>query len=204
MDQTSLGQALADGAVDLAVGSFPRLPATLIQRRLFDRHFVAVVSRTHALASQRLGVRRFAETPQLVVHGNSGVQDTITELLAAQQLQRAELLELPSYLMVRNLDGLGPSIRSSIRLRDLWIVLPSVCFAVCYPFLSRYDSKGGGKRFRIVWCAGCLLFIAARGPGLISLDALVAKWTRRQVSATDPDASGGASLGQSTVHSRGL
>lgn len=52
--------------------------------------------------------------------------------------------------------------------------------------------------------AACLLFIAARGPGLISLDALVAKWTRRQVSATDPDASGGASLGQSTVHSRGL
>ena len=58
------------------------------------------------------------------------------------------VMPLPSYLMVRNLDGLGPSIRSSIRLRDLWIVLPSVCFAVCYPFLSRYDSKGGGKRFR--------------------------------------------------------
>lgn len=71
------------------------------------------------------------------------------------------VMPLPSYLMVRNLDGLGPSIRSSIRLRDLWIVLPSVCFAVCYPFLSRYDSKGGGKRFRIVWCTGCLLFIAA-------------------------------------------
>ena len=71
------------------------------------------------------------------------------------------VMPLPSYLMVRNLDGLGPSIRSSIRLRDLWIVLPSVCFAVCHPFLSRYDSKGGGKRFRIVWCAGCLLFIAA-------------------------------------------
>ena len=71
------------------------------------------------------------------------------------------VMPLPSYLMVRNLDGLGPSIRSSIRFRDLWIVLPSVCFAVCYPFLSRYDSKGGGKRFRIVWCAGCLLFIAA-------------------------------------------
>ena len=71
------------------------------------------------------------------------------------------VMPLPSYLMVRNLDGLGPSIRSSIRLRDLWLVLPSVCFAVCHPFLSRYDSKGGGKRFRIVWCAGCLLFIAA-------------------------------------------
>lgn len=55
------------------------------------------------------------------------------------------VMPLPSYLMVRNLDGLGPSIRSSIRLRDLWIVLPSVCFAVCYPFLSRYDSKGGGE-----------------------------------------------------------
>lgn len=55
------------------------------------------------------------------------------------------VMPLPSYLMVRNLDGLGPSIRSSIRLRDLWIVLSSVCFAVCYPFLSRYDSKGGGS-----------------------------------------------------------
>ncbi len=95
-----LGAALADGAVDMAIGSFPRLPATLIQRRLFDRHYVALVSREHRLAGQRLSLRRFAETPQLVVHGNSGVQDVISELLAAQQLQRQDLLELPSYLMV--------------------------------------------------------------------------------------------------------
>ncbi|MBS0501736.1 MAG: LysR family transcriptional regulator [Ottowia sp.] len=107
MDPASLGQALADGAVDLAVGSFPRLPPTLIQRRLYDRHYVAVVSRTHTLAGRRLSLRRFADTPQLVVHGNSGVQDMITELLAAQQLQRRELLELPSYLMVPPLLALG-------------------------------------------------------------------------------------------------
>jgi len=100
LDQPSLGAALADGAVDMAIGSFPRLPATLIQRRLFDRHYVALVSREHRLAGQRLSLRRFAETPQLVVHGNSGVQDVISELLAAQQLQRQDLLELPSYLMV--------------------------------------------------------------------------------------------------------
>jgi DNA-binding transcriptional LysR family regulator len=42
-----------------------------------------------------------------MVHGNSGVQDMITELLAAQQLQRRELLELPSYLMVPPLLALG-------------------------------------------------------------------------------------------------
>ena len=98
--RAQIEEALADGAVDMAIGSFPRLPATLIQRRLFDRHYVALVSREHRLAGQRLSLRRFAETPQLVVHGNSGVQDVISELLAAQQLQRQDLLELPSYLMV--------------------------------------------------------------------------------------------------------
>lgn len=107
LDQPSLDTALADGAVDLAVGSFPRLQPTLIQRRLFDRHFVAVVDQRHPLAQQRLSLRRFAETPQLVVHGYSGIQDTISELLAAQQLQRRELLELPSYLMVPPLLTVG-------------------------------------------------------------------------------------------------
>jgi len=107
LDQSELDMALADGSVDLAIGSFPRLQPTLIQRRLFDRHFVALVDRHHPLANQKLSLRRFAETPQLVVHGYSGIQDTISELLARQHLQRRELLELPSYLMVPPLLALG-------------------------------------------------------------------------------------------------
>jgi DNA-binding transcriptional LysR family regulator len=40
---------LADGTVDLAVGFMPHLEAGFYQRKLFDQHFVCLVSDTHLL-----------------------------------------------------------------------------------------------------------------------------------------------------------
>ena len=54
-------------------------------------------------------------------------------------------MPLNSYLMVNNLRGLGPSICASMRASDLWIVLPSVCFATGYTLFSRRIPGGGGN-----------------------------------------------------------
>lgn len=98
MDQ--LAPALAEGQVDLAIGSFPDLPQSLFQKRLFDRRYVALVDRGHRLAATTLSLAQFAQTPQIVVRGGSGVQELIGQSLQQQGLRREDVTELPSYLMI--------------------------------------------------------------------------------------------------------
>lgn len=69
------------------------------------------------------------------------------------------IMPLNSYLMVNNLRGLGPSIYASMRASDLWIVLPSVCFAAGYTLFGRRIPGGGGKRLRTAGFAVSLLLI---------------------------------------------
>lgn len=42
------------------------------------------------------------------------------------------IMPLTSYLLVENLHGLGPSIINSMRLKDIWLILPSICFFIYY------------------------------------------------------------------------
>lgn len=100
MLQDEIAPALAEGHVDVAIGTYPRLPASLFQQRLFDRRYVALVRRGHPLASRSLSMREFAAAPQVVVRMASGVQERIDEVLARHSLQRTDCLELPSYLMM--------------------------------------------------------------------------------------------------------
>ena len=98
---TDIAAELTDGRIDLAIGHYPALPDSLFQRRLFDRHFVGLVRRGHPAAQgQRLSLRRFAATPQLVVRLTAGIQAHIDDALAREGLTRPDTLELPSYLMV--------------------------------------------------------------------------------------------------------
>lgn len=91
---------LAEGRTDLAIGSYPDLPDSLFQRRLFERHYVALLRADHPLARRRLTVRAFAQAPQLVVRMTSGIQDRVDAALASQGLARRDTQELPSYLML--------------------------------------------------------------------------------------------------------
>lgn len=100
LDKSLLAAALAEGLVDLALGSFPDLPQSLFQKRLFDRRYVALVDRHHRLAAGTLTPPQFAQTPQIVVRGGSGIQDLIVQFLQQHQLKRQDVIELPSYLMI--------------------------------------------------------------------------------------------------------
>lgn len=109
-----LPQALLDGRVDLAVGAYPRLAGSLMQRRLFDRRFHGLVRAGHRLAGRRLALRDFCAVPQAVVVGASGIQARIDRLLRQRGLQRAETVVMPSYL------ALPPLLEGS----DLLAVVP--------------------------------------------------------------------------------
>jgi len=106
--QDEMAAGLAEGRIDLAIGSFPHLPESLFQQRLFDRKNVALVSRSHRLAGRALTLREFASSPQVVVRGTSGIQQRIDELLARHGLARQDCIELPSYLMIPPLLDAGP------------------------------------------------------------------------------------------------
>lgn len=100
LDMARLAPALAEDQVDLAIGSFPDLPQSLFQKRLFDRRYVALVDRGHRLAGASLTLADFAQMPQIVVRGGWGVQEVIEQFLQQHQLRRQDVTELPSYLMV--------------------------------------------------------------------------------------------------------
>lgn len=109
-----LPAALLDGQVDVAVGAYPRLAGSLLQRRLFDRRFFGLVRAEHPLAKRRLTVREFCAVPQLVVTGASGVQERIDRTLRQMGRHRADAVAMPSYL------SLPPLLESS----DFLAVVP--------------------------------------------------------------------------------
>lgn len=98
--QSLIASGLESAEVDVALGAYPNLPATLYQRRLFERKYVAMVRIGHPLAGKRLSVQAFARCPQAVVRLASGIQDRIDVALAQQGLARERVLEMPSYLML--------------------------------------------------------------------------------------------------------
>lgn len=95
-----IASALESAEVDVVLGAYPNLPATLYQRRLFERKYVALVRIGHPLAGKKLSIQAFARCPQAVVRLASGIQDRIDEALAQYGLARERVLEMPSYLML--------------------------------------------------------------------------------------------------------
>lgn len=69
------------------------------------------------------------------------------------------VMPIASYTMVENLHGLGPSIWHSIRLADVWILSPSICFVVYYGKLGCRFSLDGFKKNRN-YILGIVLLIA--------------------------------------------
>lgn len=103
MDSASRGdlaEALAEGAADAAIGSFPELPQSLFQRRLFDRRYVFLVSANHRLSGRKMSLQEFSQTPQIVVRMASGIQERMDEALHRRGFARSNVLEMPSFLMV--------------------------------------------------------------------------------------------------------
>lgn len=100
LDASELGRALEQGRVDLAIGAYPRVASSLMQRRLFERRYVGLVHRDHRLAARPPTLRQFALAPQVIVRTAPWIQDRIDEELAAAGLARTRTVEVPSYLAV--------------------------------------------------------------------------------------------------------
>lgn len=68
------------------------------------------------------------------------------------------LMPASSYLMVRNLEGLGPSVINSMRWRDLLAIFPPLLFIIWYCSAKRQLLP---RKKYIWWTGGCAVIISA-------------------------------------------
>lgn len=97
---TEIAAHLENGAVELAIGTYPGLPTSLYRQRLFQRRYVALVRAGHPLAGRPLTIEALAATPHAVVRLASGVHQQLDDALARQGYRRRVAVELPSHLML--------------------------------------------------------------------------------------------------------
>ena len=100
LPEAGVASALESADADLAIGAYRGLPASLFQKRLFEREYVGLVRRSHPLTRRRLTAKAFAAAPQAVVRLPSGIQDAVERELARLGLRRTSAMEVPSALML--------------------------------------------------------------------------------------------------------
>ena len=69
------------------------------------------------------------------------------------------IMPLSSYAMWQNLDGLGPSIRNSMRREDGWLLLPAACLVLFSLLTGRFACTASRGR-RLAACGTALLVAA--------------------------------------------
>ena len=63
----SLIEDLESGAIDVAIGAFPKLYAGVYERTLFNERYVCLVRQDHPIIKRRLSLRRFEEAKHVIV-----------------------------------------------------------------------------------------------------------------------------------------
>lgn len=101
-------EPLATGVLDLALGTFPRVPAGLRSESLFDDHFVCLRSKARK-RSARLTPERFAALDHVLVASPDAGQGPVDYALAKRGLKRRVVATVPHFLV-------APSIVSGTAL----------------------------------------------------------------------------------------
>jgi DNA-binding transcriptional LysR family regulator len=96
-------EALAEGALDLAVGTFMDHPPSLARETLFEDGFVCAVRAGHPLAAGRLTLRRYAAAEHLLVSAPGEGPGVADLALAEHGLGRRVAVRVPHFLLALRL-----------------------------------------------------------------------------------------------------
>lgn len=155
---------LADGSVDLAVGFMPHLEAGFYQQKLFDQHFVCLVSATHPRVGEALNVVDLQREGHVRVRTSGTGHAIVDKILAREGIECKVVLNLPSFLGVarivaqtellaivpfRYAEALAES--EGIRLLPVPVELPS--FQVKQHWHERYHADLSNRWLRQVLAA---------------------------------------------------
>lgn len=100
LDPEDIGDALAAGALDLAVGFLPALGPPLRRRSLFRDPYVCLMRADHPAIGARLTRKRFLEASHALVSYRSGGHRVIEEALERAGLARRIALRVPHFTVV--------------------------------------------------------------------------------------------------------
>lgn len=98
-------EALAEGALDLAIGTFMDPAASLSRELLFEDGFVCLVRAGHPLTAGRLTLKRYADGEHLLVSAPGEGPGVADLALAAQGLGRRVAVRVPHFLLALRLVG---------------------------------------------------------------------------------------------------
>ncbi len=99
-----LNAAMAEGAVDLALGWLPDVPQGFYQRRLFTQRYVCLMRAGHPLAKGKLTLARFQSAEHVAIHaegtGHAKANAKLQSLDKPASVQRKVAVQVPSFLSV--------------------------------------------------------------------------------------------------------
>ena len=155
---------LADGRVDLAVGFMPHLEGGFYQQKLFDQHFVCLVSDRHPRVRDSLTLEALQREGHVQVRTSGTGHAIVDKVLAREGVKRRVVLQLPSFLGVARIvaqTGLLAIVPhryaaamadgEAVRLLPVPVELPS--FQVKQHWHERYHADASNRWLRQVFAS---------------------------------------------------
>lgn len=93
-----LERALEEGVVDLALGSYPDLPGSVFQQRLYHRSYVCICRADHPGVGNRLTLKTYLELEHAVVRSPVRLQEAIDRALGKRAARRRIAVSVSHYL----------------------------------------------------------------------------------------------------------
>lgn len=152
---------LSDGTVDLAIGFMPHLEAGFYQQKLFDQHFVCLVSNRHPRVRDALSVAALQAEQHVRVSSSGTGHAIVDKTLGELGMPRNVALQVPSFLGVARIVaqtelvaivpyryGAAMAGSEDVRMLPLPVELPS--FQVKQHWHERYHEDASNRWLRQV------------------------------------------------------
>lgn len=98
--QEEIGDALAAGEIDLAIGFLPELTGALVQRRLFRDRYVCLGRAEHPGVGARVSLAQFLAASHVLVSAEGSAHEIVERTLREQGLERRIALRVPHFMVV--------------------------------------------------------------------------------------------------------
>jgi DNA-binding transcriptional LysR family regulator len=167
LPQDEVGDALASGEVDLAVGFLPELSQGVVQKRLFRDRYVCLVRADHPRIGSRLTLAQFLAATHVLVSSRGSAHEIVEQTLRNKGLQRRIALRVPHFTVVPMIlartdhmvivpEGLVGAIARFGRFKSLKCPVDIPALDVKVHWHERFDQDPG-----IRWLRGVLVELYA-------------------------------------------
>ena len=166
--QEDVGDALAAGEIDLAVGFLPELFGGVVQRRLFRDQYVCLVRADHPAVGARLTLARFLDASHVLVSAEGSPHQIVEQTLRARGLRRRIALRVPHFMVIPMIlartdymvivpKGFVQAMTPLGRFKSLRLPVDIPQLDVKVHWHERFDQDPG-----IAWLRGVLVELYAR------------------------------------------